>query len=89
MDEIDLIAYTRGPGMSGCLAQGAASAKTLAAAFRKPVMGIHHMVRVLTFTLLLPSHLWQCGYKELMRDSSKLMHLHRYLRKIHLRLSHS
>lgn len=41
---MDVIAYTRGPGMRNCLGVSAASAKALAAAYRKPVIGIHHMV---------------------------------------------
>ena len=42
--DIDAIAYTRGPGMRTCLAVSAISAKALGAAWRKPVIGIHHMV---------------------------------------------
>lgn len=49
MSDVDAVAYTRGPGMYGCLAVGAASAQALAAAAGKPVIGIHHMVSLLLF----------------------------------------
>lgn len=42
--DLDAIAYTRGPGMFGCLQVGANSALAVAAALDKPVMAIHHMV---------------------------------------------
>ncbi|KAI0040638.1 glycoprotease [Auriscalpium vulgare] len=41
--DVDGIAFTRGPGMRGCLGVGASAAKTLAAALDKPVVGVHHM----------------------------------------------
>ncbi|KIM45154.1 hypothetical protein M413DRAFT_66070 [Hebeloma cylindrosporum] len=41
--DIDGIAFTRGPGMPGCLSVGMNAAKTLAAALRKPLVGVHHM----------------------------------------------
>lgn len=44
--DLDAIAYTRGPGMFGCLQVAANSALAVAAALDKPVMAIHHMVRV-------------------------------------------
>jgi N6-L-threonylcarbamoyladenine synthase len=44
LKDVDAIAYTRGPGMYNCLGVSAASAKALAAAFKKPVIGVHHMV---------------------------------------------
>ncbi|ORY24464.1 glycoprotease family-domain-containing protein [Naematelia encephala] len=43
VDDVDAIAYTRGPGMRSCLAACATSAKSLAAAHNKPLIGIHHM----------------------------------------------
>lgn len=43
--DIDAFACTRGPGMPGCLAVCNASAKALAAATGKPLLGVHHMVR--------------------------------------------
>jgi tRNA A37 threonylcarbamoyltransferase TsaD len=44
IEEIDAIAYTRGPGMAGCLNVCANAAKGLAAGLGKPVIGVHHMV---------------------------------------------
>ncbi|WOO80523.1 tRNA N6-adenosine threonylcarbamoyltransferase [Vanrija pseudolonga] len=41
--EVDAIAYTRGPGMFGCLSVGVNSARAMAAATQKPVLGVHHM----------------------------------------------
>jgi N6-L-threonylcarbamoyladenine synthase len=40
---IDGIAYTAGPGLAGALMVGAAVAKSLAFAWNKPCIGIHHM----------------------------------------------
>ena len=44
INQIDGIAFTRGPGMRSCLAVGANAAKTLACVMRKPLVGVHHMV---------------------------------------------
>lgn len=41
--DVDAIAYTRGPGMLGCLTVGASSARAIAAATQKPALGVHHM----------------------------------------------
>ncbi|EDR11791.1 uncharacterized protein LACBIDRAFT_313559 [Laccaria bicolor S238N-H82] len=41
--DINGIAFTRGPGMPGCLSVGMNAAKTLAAALNKPIVGVHHM----------------------------------------------
>ncbi|KAI9632823.1 glycoprotease family-domain-containing protein [Dioszegia hungarica] len=43
LEDVDAIAYTRGPGMYGCLSVAAGSAKALATSAGKPVYGIHHM----------------------------------------------
>ncbi len=40
---VDVIAYTRGPGLAGALLVGAGVACAMAAAQGKPVMGIHHL----------------------------------------------
>ncbi|KAF5385992.1 hypothetical protein D9615_002414 [Tricholomella constricta] len=40
---IDGIAFTRGPGIGGCLSVGSNAAKTLAAALDLPIVGVHHM----------------------------------------------
>ena len=42
-DDIDGIAYTAGPGLIGALLVGAATGRSLAYAWRKPAVGIHHM----------------------------------------------
>ena len=41
--DIDVVAYTRGPGLAGALLVGAGVACSLAAALGKPVMGVHHL----------------------------------------------
>lgn len=41
--DIDLIAYTKGPGLIGALLVGASVAESLAFAWQKPAMGIHHL----------------------------------------------
>ena len=43
IDDIDAIAYTRGPGLIGALMVGASIARGLAWALDKPVLGVHHM----------------------------------------------
>ena len=43
LSDIDVVAYTRGPGLAGALLVGAASACALAASLGRPVMGIHHL----------------------------------------------
>jgi N6-L-threonylcarbamoyladenine synthase len=41
--DIDVVAYTRGPGLAGALLVGAGVAVALAAALGKPSMGVHHL----------------------------------------------
>lgn len=43
MDDIDAIAVTQGPGLVGCLHIGVQAAKTLAWAFHKPLVPVHHI----------------------------------------------
>lgn len=43
LDEIDVVAYTRGPGLAGALLVGAGVACALGAALGKPVLGVHHL----------------------------------------------
>jgi len=43
LQDIDLVAYTRGPGLAGALLVGAGVAVALAAALRKPTLGVHHL----------------------------------------------
>jgi len=41
--QLDVIAYTRGPGLAGALLVGAGTSCALAAGLGKPVIGIHHL----------------------------------------------
>jgi len=41
--EVDVVAYTRGPGLAGALLVGAGVACALGAALRRPVLGVHHL----------------------------------------------
>ncbi|GKS87498.1 MULTISPECIES: tRNA (adenosine(37)-N6)-threonylcarbamoyltransferase complex transferase subunit TsaD [unclassified Acidovorax] len=41
--DVDVVAYTRGPGLAGALLVGAGVACALGAALDKPVLGVHHL----------------------------------------------
>jgi N6-L-threonylcarbamoyladenine synthase len=41
--DIDLVAYTRGPGLAGALLVGAGVAVALGASLGKPTLGVHHL----------------------------------------------
>ncbi len=41
--ELDVVAYTRGPGLAGALLVGAGVAAALAAALDRPLVGVHHL----------------------------------------------
>ncbi|MCL1113314.1 MULTISPECIES: tRNA (adenosine(37)-N6)-threonylcarbamoyltransferase complex transferase subunit TsaD [Shewanella] len=43
LDNIDGIAYTKGPGLIGALLVGACVGRSLAYAWNKPAVGVHHM----------------------------------------------
>jgi N6-L-threonylcarbamoyladenine synthase len=43
LDDMDLVAFTRGPGLAGALLVGAAVASGIGLALGKPVAGIHHL----------------------------------------------
>ena len=43
LPQVDVVAYTRGPGLAGALLVGAGVACSLGAALRKPVLGVHHL----------------------------------------------
>lgn len=43
LDNIDVIAFTQGPGLMGSLVVGTAFAKGLSLALRKPLVAVHHM----------------------------------------------
>ena len=40
---IDVVAYTRGPGLAGALLVGAGVAEALGAALQRPTLGVHHL----------------------------------------------
>ena len=43
LTDIDVVAYTRGPGLAGALLVGAGVACALAAALNRPTLGVHHL----------------------------------------------
>lgn len=43
LDDVDVVAYTRGPGLAGALLVGAGVACALGAALDRPVLGVHHL----------------------------------------------
>jgi len=43
LTEVDVVAYTRGPGLAGALLVGAGVACALGASLGKPVLGVHHL----------------------------------------------
>ena len=43
LSEVDVVAFTRGPGLAGALLVGAGVACALGAALKKPVLGVHHL----------------------------------------------
>ena len=43
LSQLDVIAFTRGPGLAGALLVGAGVACALAAALERPVLGVHHL----------------------------------------------
>lgn len=43
MDDVDVVAVTKGPGLIGCLHVGVQAAKTLAFAYHKPLVPVHHL----------------------------------------------
>ncbi|MBT5031241.1 MAG: tRNA (adenosine(37)-N6)-threonylcarbamoyltransferase complex transferase subunit TsaD [Proteobacteria bacterium] len=51
-EQLDLVAYTRGPGLAGALLAGAAVARSLAYGWGLPALGIHHMEGHLLAVLL-------------------------------------
>jgi N6-L-threonylcarbamoyladenine synthase len=78
MESLDLIAYTKGPGLAGALLVGAGVAASLAAALDKPLLGIHHLEGHLLSPFLSedpPSFPFVCllvsgGHTQLMRVAS-------------------
>ena len=43
LQDIDVVAFTRGPGLAGALLVGAGVACALGAALQRPVLGVHHL----------------------------------------------
>ena len=43
LPDIDVVAFTRGPGLAGALLVGAGTACALAAALGRPTLGVHHL----------------------------------------------
>lgn len=43
LQDVDLVAYTKGPGLAGALLVGAGFGQALATALGKPALGIHHL----------------------------------------------
>ena len=43
LTDVDVVAYTRGPGLAGALLVGAGVACALGAALGRPVLGVHHL----------------------------------------------
>ena len=43
LDAVDVVAFTRGPGLAGALLVGAGVACALGAALDRPVLGVHHL----------------------------------------------
>ncbi|MEY3888595.1 MAG: tRNA N6-adenosine threonylcarbamoyltransferase [Pseudomonadota bacterium] len=43
LSQVDVVAYTRGPGLAGALLVGAGVGCALGAALNKPVLGVHHL----------------------------------------------
>lgn len=44
LKDIDLVAFSQGPGLGGCLRVGAAAARSLATALKVPLIGVNHPV---------------------------------------------
>lgn len=45
--DLNFVAYSKGPGMFGCLAVSATSAKAISAVAGIPILGVHHMVSLI------------------------------------------
>ena len=72
LPDVDVIAYTEGPGLAGALLVGAGVAVALAAALGKPAVGVHHLEGHLLSPFLssvppnFPS--WRCWCPEATRS---------------------
>jgi N6-L-threonylcarbamoyladenine synthase len=54
LGDVDVVAYTRGPGLAGALLVGAGLACALGAALGRPVLGVHHLEGHLLSPFLAP-----------------------------------
>jgi N6-L-threonylcarbamoyladenine synthase len=54
LSDVDLVAYTRGPGLAGALLVGAGVAVALAASLARPAFGVHHLEGHLLSPFLSP-----------------------------------
>ncbi|MEK8048181.1 tRNA (adenosine(37)-N6)-threonylcarbamoyltransferase complex transferase subunit TsaD [Ideonella margarita] len=54
LEDVDVVAFTRGPGLAGALLVGAGVACALAAALGKPTLGVHHLEGHLLSPFLSP-----------------------------------
>lgn len=54
--EIDVVCYTKGPGMGGPLYSTAIVARTIAQLWRKPIVGVNHCIGriLLKLSILFP-----------------------------------
>lgn len=57
IDDIDVIAVTRGPGLIACLLVGVETAKTIAVTRRIPLLGINHMAAHIASTFVEHPHI--------------------------------
>ncbi|MBA4138027.1 MAG: tRNA (adenosine(37)-N6)-threonylcarbamoyltransferase complex transferase subunit TsaD [Opitutus sp.] len=55
VERVEKIAVTHGPGLAACLAMGLSAAKSLALAWRVPVVGVNHL-RAHAFSPFIPVH---------------------------------
>ncbi len=53
MKDVDVISFSQGPGLGNCLRIGAMAARTLAAANKKPIVGVNHCIAHLEVGSLL------------------------------------
>lgn len=44
LKDIDLVAFSRGPGLGGCLKMGASAARALCSLLKKPIIGVNHII---------------------------------------------
>ncbi len=78
LEDVDAIAVTKGPGLVGSLHVGLQAAKTLALAYHKPLIGVHHIAGHIYANALVDTITYPCmalvvsgGHTELvyMRDT--------------------